>query len=417
MSASTIVGVRGRRIWDSRGRPTVEAEVTLAGGGAGRGVAPAGASRGRREAVDLRDGGTALGGYGVDKALERINGELAALLAGMDAQDQEAVDRAMIEADGTSDMSRLGGNATIAVSTAALTASAAGEPLWKRLARNRPVRLPMPEIQIFGGGAHAGRRVDIQDFMAIPVGAGSFQEALVMIAEVYGAAGRLMENAGKRFGVADEGGWWPAFESNEEALDTLVRAIEAAGFAPGADVAVSLDVAASQFGSENAYRFEGREMDSDGMIELLGGWIDRYPVVSVEDPLAEDDEAGLRRVTELYGSGIQIVGDDFLVTDAARIRAAATAGACNAALIKPNQTGTITETKAALDAATDAGWGAIISARSGETEDVAVAHLAVGWDVGRLKVGSFSRSERMAKWNEVIRIGDAIGDRAELAGW
>ena len=417
MSASTIAGVRGRRIWDSRGRPTVEAEVTLANGAAGRGVAPAGASRGRREAVDLRDGGTALGGYGVDKALERINGELAALLAGMDAQDQEAVDRAMIEADGTSDMSRLGGNATIAVSTAALTASAAGDPLWKRLARNRPVRLPMPEIQIFGGGAHAGRRLDIQDFMAIPVGAGSFQEALVMIAEVYGAAGRLMESAGKRFGVADEGGWWPAFESNEEALDALVRAIEAAGFAPGADVAVSLDVAASQFGSKNAYRFKGREADSDGMIELLGGWIDRYPVVSVEDPLAEDDEAGLRRFTELYGSRIQIVGDDFLVTDAARIRAAATAGACNAALIKPNQTGTITGAKAALDAATDAGWGAIVSARSGETEDVAVAHLAVGWDVGRLKVGSFARSERMAKWNEVIRIGDAIGDRAELAVW
>ena len=417
MSASTITDVRGRRIWDSRGRPTVEAEVALASGATGRGIAPAGASRGRYEAIDLRDGGPALGGYGVDKALERIDGELAALLTGMDAQDQEAVDRAMIEADGTSDKSRLGGNAMIAVSTATLSASAAGVPLWKHLAQNRPVRLPMPEIQIFGGGAHAGRRLDIQDFMAVPVGAGSFQEALVMIAEVYRAAGRLMENAGTRFGVADEGGWWPAFESNAEALDMLVHAIEAAGFAPGADIAISLDVAASQFGSKNAYRFEGRELESDGMIELLGGWIDRYPVISIEDPLAEDDEAGLRRFTGLHGNRIRIVGDDFLVTDSARIQAAARVGACNTALIKPNQIGTITETKAALDATTDAGWGAIVSARSGETEDVTVAHLAVGWDVGRLKVGSFARSERMAKWNEVIRIGDALGDRAKLAGW
>ena len=417
MSASTITGVRGRRIWDSRGRPTVEAEVTLASGATGRGVAPAGASRGHHEAIDLRDGGTAFGGYGVERALENINGELAALLAGMDAQNQETVDRVMIEADGTSNKSRLGGNAMIAVSMAALSASAAGAPLWKHLAQDRPVRLPMPEVQIFGGGAHAGRRIDVQDFMAIPVGANSFQEALVMIAKVYRAAGQLMEDAGKRFGVADEGGWWPAFGSNAEALDTLVEAIETAGLAPGADVAVSLDIAASQFGSKQTYRFEEREVDSDGMIELLGTWIGRYPLISIEDPLAEDDDAGFRRFTELHGDRIQIVGDDFLVTNATRIRAAASAGACNASLIKPNQAGTITETKAALDAATDAEWGAIISARSGETEDVAIAHLAVGWDVGRLKVGSFARSERMAKWNEVIRIGDALGDQTRLADW
>ena len=414
---SRIAAVRGRRVWDSRGRPTVEAEVALSNGVVGRAIAPAGASRGSGEAVELRDGGPEFGGYGVRGAVARINGEIAELLTGLDAPDQEAVDRALVRADGTADRSRLGGNATIAVSMAVLDAAAAAEgvPLWQHLAGNRPVRLPMPEIQIFGGGAHAGNRIDIQDIMAVPVGARTFDEALEMAAEVYRAAGQSLEASGRRFGIADEGGWWPAFESNEDALAALSRAIEDAGLRPGDEVAVSLDIAASEFGSAGRYRLEGRELDSAEWIETLLGWLDRYPVISVEDPLAEDDPDGFRAFTDACGDRVQVVGDDLVVTDAARIERAAQHGLCNTALIKPNQAGTITETRDALGAARAAGWATIVSARSGETEDVAIAHLAVGWDAGQIKVGSFARSERMAKWNELLRIEERMGVRAELA--
>ena len=420
MTATEIAHINARRIWDSRGRPTVEAEILLKGGATGRAIAPAGASRGMHEAVDLRDGGKAFGGFGVEAALDSINGPITDRLAGMDAIDQEAVDLAMIDLDDTDNKSSLGGNATIAVSMAVLHASAAANelPLWKYLAGNNDVRIPMPEIQIFGGGAHAGGRVDIQDFMAIPVGAESFDEALEMVSEVYIAAGRLMADTGKQAGVADEGGWWPQFDTNEEALDMLTRSIEAADLEPGEDVAISLDIAASEFGKDGVYRLglEGRELDGDGMVDLLGGWIDRYPIVSIEDPLGEDDPEPFRAFTEKYGTHVQIIGDDFLVTNAERIDDAADAGICNSALIKPNQAGTITETKAALDAARERGWGTVVSARSGETEDVTIAHLSVGWNAGQLKVGSFSRSERMAKWNEILRIEEALGDRARLAG-
>jgi enolase len=420
MSNNDITGIAARRVWDSRGRPTVEVEATLSGGATGRAIAPAGASRGANEAIDLRDGGEDLGGFGVEKALDNIADEIAPLLEGMDAEDQESVDLAMIECDDTDDKSRLGGNAIVAVSMAVLGAMAASRklPLWQHLAGDAQVRLPMPEIQIFGGGAHAGRRVDIQDFMAVPVGAETFDEALEMVAEVYLAAGQLMQDAGKLAGVADEGGWWPVFETNEEALDALVRAIEEADLEPGADVAISLDIAASEFGKDGQYRLglEKRELDGDGMIELLAGWLDRYPIVSIEDPLGEDDAENMKRFTERFGDEVQIVGDDFLVTSAERVADAADAGICNSVLIKPNQAGTVTETKAALDAAKAAGWGTIVSARSGETEDVTIAHLAVGWNAGQLKVGSFARSERMAKWNEVLRIEEAMGDRARLAG-
>ena len=415
-----ITEVKGRRVWDSRGRPTVEAEVTLIGGIIGRAIAPAGASRGTHEAIDLRDGGDAFAGFGVEDALDNINRDIAARLEGMDGMDQEAVDLAMIDLDDTDTKSSLGGNATIAVSMAVLHAAAnsTGQPLWKYLANDRDVRIPMPEIQIFGGGAHAGGRVDIQDFMVIPVGAESFDEALEMIAEVYIAAGKLMSDAGKLAGVADEGGFWPDFGTNEEALDMLTRAIEAAEMKPGDDVAISLDIAASEFGKNGLYRLglEARELDSAGMIDMLGQWIGRYPIVSIEDPLGEDDAGGFREFTKKCGDAVQIIGDDFLVTDAERIAAAADAGICNSALIKPNQAGTVTETKAALDAAKKAGWATVVSARSGETEDVTIAHLSVGWDAGQLKVGSFARSERMAKWNEVLRIEEAMGNRARLAG-
>ncbi len=421
MSATTIAAVHARTVYDSRGRPTVEAEVRLASGASGRGIAPAGASRGRHEAVDLRDGGAAFGGLGVSHAVENARGSLARAIVGLDAADQMQVDRALIAADGTAEKSRLGGNAIVAVSLAVLDAAAraAGVPTWAWLAQGRPVTLPMPEIQIFGGGAHAGRRVDIQDFMVVPVGATSFAHALAMVAEIYRAAGEAMAEAGKLAGVADEGGFWPTFATNDEALDHLVRAIERAGLRPGADVAISLDVAASEFGQNGRYRLglEGRELDTGGMIELLAGWIERYPIVSVEDPLAEDDDAGLVEFTRRFGRRVQVVGDDYLVTDAERVTRAARVGACNAALIKVNQAGTVTEAHAALEAARAMGWGAIVSARSGETEDVAIVHLATGWAAGQLKVGSFARSERMAKWNEGLRVEEALGANARFAGW
>jgi len=420
MASTNITRIAGRRVWDSRGRPTVEAEITLAGGATGRAIAPAGASRGMHEAIDLRDGGEDLGGFGVETALDNLADEIVPRLDGMDASDQEAVDLAMIDLDDTDTKSKLGGNTMIAVSMAVLHAAAAAEniPLWRYLAGDADVRIPMPEIQIFGGGAHAGGRVDIQDFMAVPVGADSFDDALEMIAEVYLAAGRLMADAGKLGGVADEGGWWPEFDTNEEALDMLVRAIEAADLTPGDDVAISLDIAASEFGRNGLYTLglEKRELDGDGMVDLLSGWIDRYPIVSIEDPLGEDDPEPFRAFTEQFGETVQIIGDDFLVTNAERIANAADAGICNSALIKPNQAGTVTETKAALEAARKAGWATVVSARSGETEDITIAHLAVGWNAGQLKVGSFARSERMAKWNEILRIEEALGDKARLAG-
>ena len=419
MKGSTIAGVHGRQVWDSRGQPTVEVEVALEGGVSGRAIAPAGASRGANEAVDLRDGGQFAGGLGVARALARVNGEIARTLVGRDARQQSELDHELIALDGTPDKSRLGGNAMVATSMALLHAAAgfSGQPLYAYVADGRPVRLPLPEIQIFGGGAHAGRRVDVQDFMIVPLGASSFRQALAMAADVYRAAGELMADAGRLYGVADEGGFWPAFDTNEDALTMMMRAIERAGFRPLDEIGISLDVAASQLGSNGRYTLglERRELDTDALCEMLLSWLDRYPVVSIEDPLADDDVAGLARFTAAAGKRVQIVGDDFLVTSAQRVKEAAAAAAGNAVLLKPNQAGTVTETRAALDAGKDAGWGTIVSARSGETEDVTVVHLAVGWDAGQLKVGSFSRSERMAKWNEGLRIEEAMGGAAVFA--
>jgi enolase len=418
--SASIARVHARRVFDSRGRPTVEAEVTLAGGAIGRAIAPAGASRGSREAIDLRDGGGAHGGLDVTKAVANVAGPIARALAGLAATDQAAVDGALIALDGTPDRSRLGGNATVAVSLAVAQAAAAahGVPLWRHAAGDGPVSIPLPEIQIFGGGAHAGRRIDVQDLMVMPVAAASFAEALDVTAGVYRAAGDLMRDAGKLAGVADEGGWWPAFDSNEEALATLVRAIERAGYAPGADVAISLDVAASEFGRDGRYALarDRRELDRDAMIAMLMGWLDRYPIASIEDPLAEDDRDGWIAFARAAGGRVQIVGDDYLTTSAPRVAEAAADGACNAVLVKPNQAGTLTEARAALDAGRRAGFATIVSARSGETEDVSIAHLAVGWNAGQLKVGSFARGERTAKWNEVLRIEEALGARARYAG-
>jgi enolase 1/2/3 len=421
VSDTRIVGVRGRRVWDSRGRPTVEAELRLAGGAYGRAIAPSGASTGSGEAIELRDGGSHLGGRDVTGAVAAINGEMSATLVGHDAADQAMIDRLLIDLDGTTQKRRLGGNAIVAVSMAILKATAAARqcPLWEHLLGDaEEAVLPLPEIQIFDGGAHTGRRVDIQDFMIVAPGADSFAEALEWTAEVYRAAGTALAERGLLQGVADEGGYWPAFASNEAALDALMQAIEHAGFTPGSDIALSLDVAASEFYDRGMYRLalDGRALDSDGMAAMLISWLDRYPIVSIEDPLGEHDEPGLRRFTQAVGYRVQIVGDDFLVTNALRVEKAAAAGACNALLVKPNQAGTVSEARAALDAARAAGWGAIVSARSGETEDVTIVHLAVGWGVAQLKVGSFARSERMAKWNEGVRIEEALGSRGRFAG-
>ena len=420
MTDTRIAFVHGRRVWDSRGRPTVEAEVLLEGGGVGRAIAPAGASTDTGEALDLRDGGETFGGYDVTRAIGHVNNEIARAVTGLDGADQPAVDSRLIELDGTPSKSRLGANAVVAVSmaTAHAAAAAAGEPLYRYLGGPDCHTLPLPQIQIFGGGAHAGRRVDIQDFLVVCPAATTFAQALDWTAEVYRAAGELMKAAGTLQGVADEGGWWPAFSTNEQALETLVRAIERAGFTPGRQVAIALDVAASEFGRGGKYKLalEDKELDSDGMVKLLTGWVRRFPIVSIEDPLAEDDDVGFAAFTHAVGGRVQVVGDDFLVTHATRVREAAVRGSANAVLLKPNQRGTLTETFEAWKAARDAGFAGIVSARSGETEDVTIVHLAVGWGVGQIKVGSFSRGERMAKWNEALRIEEALGARARFAG-
>ena len=414
-----IQTIHARRIWDSRGRPTVEVEVTLEDGTVGRGIAPAGASTGSHEAVELRDGGSAQAGYGVSQAVGNVKNEIAPVLVGQDAARQEIIDGVLVELDGTPNKSRLGGNALIATSMAVLQAAANAHhiPLWRYLAGDQAVQMPLPEIQIFGGGAHAGRRIDIQDLLVMPVGAQSMDEALAMVADVYRAAGDLMSEAGRRAGVADEGGWWPNFASNEEALQMLTKSIEKAGYANG-EIMISLDIAASEFGSGGVYRpgLEGRSYSRDEWIEVLLQWLAKYPILSIEDPLAEDDTEGMIAFTKAAGAKVQVIGDDYLVTNAARVTKAFEQKACNAVLIKPNQAGTITETLAALQAAKACGFSTIVSARSGESEDVMISHLSVGWNAGQLKVGSFARSERMAKWNELLRIEEALGSAARYAG-
>ena len=403
-----ILDVKGRRVWDSRGRPTVEAEVIVGRGttplARGRAIAPAGASTGSGEAKSLD----------VGVAVKNVNTRIRDALRALSASDQRAVDERLIEVDGTPDKSHLGANAMVAVSLACAHADAAAQkiPLWKKLAGERRVALPVPQIQIFGGGAHARGSVDLQDYMVICIGAGSFAEALDWTAQIYAAAGARLRNKGKFFGVADEGGYWPSFKSNEEGLEELVGAIADAGLEPGVDAGIALDVAATQLYRAGRYELalENRSLTAEQLHAMLLRWIERYPIVSIEDPFAENDAAAMRAFTQAAGERIQIVGDDFFVTSEERLRNAA--GACNCVLLKPNQVGTLTETLACWSAAREAGYRAIVSARSGESEDVSIVHLAVGWGVGQLKVGSFSRSERMAKWNEGLRIEESLGAKA-----
>ena len=411
--SAAIAAIAARRVWDSRARPTIEVEVRLRDGATGRAIAPAGASRGSREAIDRRDGGSRLGGFDVQQAIGSVTQTIAPALTGLDATDQRAVDAALLGLDPSPTKSLLGGNALIAVSMACAHAAAAHAqvPLYRYLAGPAEVSIPLPEIQIFGGGAHAGRRIDIQDLMVVAHSATSVEQALEMTAEVYRVAGEQMRERGLLAGVADEGGHWPAFDSNEQALEALLRAIEGAGYTPGQQVAISLDIAASEFGANGRYRLglDRREIDSDGMVELLSGWLERFPVCSIEDPLAEDDTAGMQAFTRAWGSKLQVIGDDFIVTNAALIEQAAAGAACNTALIKPNQAGTLTETRAAFDAARRLGWYTIVSARSGETEDTTVCDLAIGWNARQLKVGSIARGERTVKWNALIRAEQLLG--------
>jgi enolase len=403
-----ILDVKGRRIWDSRGRATVEAEVIVGRGttplASGRAIAPAGASTGAGEAKSIEAG----------KAVANVNSVIRDALRAMSVSDQAAIDRRLIDLDGTPDKGRLGANALVAVSLACAQADAAAQkiPLWKKLSGERRVALPVPQIQIFGGGAHARGRVDLQDFMVICTGAGSFTEALEWTAQVYAAAGARLAKKGLLQGVADEGGYWPAFKTNEQALEELVGAISDAGHEPGTDVCIALDVAASQLYRAGSYHLdlENRVLTAAQLHAMLLRWIERYPIVSIEDPFAETDLEAMRAFTKAAGNRVQIVGDDLFVTDASRLNPEL----ANCVLLKPNQIGTVTETLACWQAAQEKGMRAIVSARSGETEDVAIVHLAVGWGVQQLKVGSFARSERMAKWNEGLRIEEALGGKSLL---
>ena len=416
-----IRNVDAFQIFDSRGNPTVEAVITLDSGVRGQGLVPSGASTGRSEVLELRDGvPDRFRGRSVFRAIENIRGEIAAALAGWDVSDQAALDRRLIELDGTANKSRLGANAILAVSMAAVRAAAAaqGKSLFDHLGNGAGTLLPLPEIQLFGGGRHANGRVDVQDFMIVATGATSYEQTLEMTFNVFQSAGELLKKRGLLAGVADEGGYWPAFDTNEAVLEAMIEAIVRAGYEPGREIAISLDIAASDLYRDGHYRLglEGKTFSSAAFAELLASWLERYPIMSIEDPMSEEDWEGWALARKLFGHRIQLVGDDLFTTNLDRIRKGVELGVANAVLIKLNQIGTVTETLEAIRATQRAGWLPIISARSGETEDTFIAHLAVATDAGQLKVGSFCRSERMSKWNELLRIQRELGSRAQFAG-
>jgi enolase len=419
-----IASINAWQIFDSRGIPTVEAEVTLTSGVCGRGLVPSGASTGQFEALELRDGDPKrFRGKSVFKVIANIQEEIAPVLLGADVFDQAALDMKLIHLDGTPNKSRLGANAIVAVSMAAANAAAAElkKPLYAYLGEGKGTLLPIPEIQIVGGGAHANWRTDVQDFLLIAVGAQSFDEVMEITHNVYHAAGDILRERNRYFGVADEGGFWPEFDQNEDALQFIVDAIRRAGYTPGRDAAIALDIAASDLYDEKtgrySFRLEHREFTSSEFGELMTDWCSRFPIVSIEDPMADTDWDGWQKITGGLGKSIQIVGDDLFTTNAQRIRTGIEKQAVNAVLLKLNQIGTVTETIEAIRLTQSAGWQPIISARSGETEDAFISHLAVATNAGQLKVGSFSRSERMMKWNEVLRIRRDLGARAQFLGF
>jgi len=410
-----IRSIHAIQVLDSRGNPTVSAEVELENGTIAEASVPSGASTGSHEAVELRDGDPrGFGGKGVLKAIENVNSVLAPALLGMAADGQAAIDRRMIEVDGSAAKSRLGANAILAVSCAVARAAAAARriPLWRHLAGDRVPLLPVPMVNILSGGHHAGFGIEFQDFLIVPRGFAMFAEALEAAVAVHRAARAVLDERGLAVtGVADEGGWGPRLRSNEQALEILTAAVERAGFTPGDRVAIAIDVAATHFYRNGRYglRNEGRNLRSEEMVGLLEGWIAGYPVVSVEDGLAEDDWEGWRRLTAAVGDRVQLIGDDLFATNLARLERGIASGAANAVLVKMNQIGTLTETFEVIDRAREAGYRAVISARSGETEDAFLADLAVASGAGQIKVGSVRTSERLAKYNRLLKIERELG--------
>jgi len=418
----TIIDIRAREILDSRGNPTVEADVTLASGATGRAAVPSGASTGEHEALELRDGDAdRYGGKGVQLAVQNIEEKIAPALNGMLAVDQVAIDRALIELDGTPNKGKLGANAILAVSMATARAAAeeSGMPLFRYLGGPLARILPVPMMNILNGGAHATNTVDFQEYMIVPIGADNFADAVRMGAEVFHALKKVLVKRKLSTGVGDEGGFAPDLASDDDALKVVVEAIEKAGYAPGTEIAIALDPAASELYKGKTYTFKksGRgTLDSDGMIELYTKWVDEYPIVSIEDGLAEDDWAGWAKLTAAIGDRVQLVGDDIFVTNTERLARGIREDVGNAILIKLNQIGTVTETLEAIELARASGYQSVISHRSGETEDTFIADLAVGVNAGQIKTGSASRTDRVAKYNQLLRIEEILGDSAEFPG-
>ncbi len=417
---SAIEHVHARQILDSRGNPTVEVDVRLASGASGRAAVPSGASTGTREALELRDGGTAFGGKGVGTAVANANGELAATVKGLDASDQRGLDEALIAADGTDGKSRLGANAILGISLASARAAAAdaGQPLWRYLGGPDASVLPVPTMNVLNGGVHADNPVDFQEFMIAPVGASSFTQALQIGAEVYQELKRTLHKRGLNTAIGDEGGFAPALQSNEAPLELLVTAIGGAGYKPGEDVAICMDPAASEFFKDGSYVLAGeaRTLSSAEIVDLWATLTTRYPVLSLEDGMAEQDWDGWKLLTERIGKTVQLVGDDIFVTNPAILREGITRGVANSILIKLNQIGTLTETLDTIKIAHDAGYRAVISHRSGETEDTFIADLVVATGVGQIKTGAPARSERVAKYNQLLLIEEELGAKARYAG-
>ena len=418
---TTIARIHAREILDSRGNPTLEAEVTLDDGSFGRARVPSGASTGSREAVELRDGDkTRYGGKGVRHAVDNVNGAIAQALAGIDAGDQDALDRRLIDLDGTENKGRLGANALLAVSMANAHAVAASRrlPLWRHLAGDRAPVLPVPMMNIINGGAHADNNVDLQEFMVLPVGFDSFSDSLRAGAEIFHALKSVLKGHGLSTAVGDEGGFAPDFRSNVEALDTILEAIGKAGYKAGDDVLLGLDVAASEFYDNGKYHLvgEGKRLTSEQFTEFLAGWSREYPIVSIEDGMAEQDAAGWKLLTERLGTTVQLVGDDNFVTNPRIFRRGIDDGVANAILIKVNQIGTLTETLETIAMADAAGYAAVVSHRSGETEDTTIADIAVATTATQIKTGSLCRSDRVAKYNQLLRIEESLGAEARYAG-
>jgi enolase len=417
---SEIERVHARQILDSRGNPTVEVDVELRSGARGRAAVPAGASTGEFEATELRDGGEAWQGKGVTRAVANVDGEIAAAVAGLDASGQAALDRALIELDGTPNKSRLGANAILGVSLAVAHAQAADEglELWRYLGGEAASVLPVPLMNVLNGGAHADNKVDFQEFMVVPIGAATFSQSLRMGAEVFHALKRTLHERGLGTAVGDEGGFAPDLSSNEEALKILITGIGAAGYAPGEQVAIALDPATSEIYRDGAYvlEHEGRTLDAGELADYWAELAERYPIISIEDGMDEEDWAGWRTLTDRLGSRVQLVGDDLFVTNTERLRRGIEAGVGNSILIKVNQIGTLTETFEAIAMAREAGYTAVISHRSGETEDVTIADLAVATGCGQIKTGAPSRSDRVAKYNRLLRIEEQLGTKAVFPG-